>query len=243
MVIDIGNSFSKVGLFDKNILIEYKEFRLFSVDDIKPFFYSKTITNSIISNVSSYDKKVFEFLNMNSNLVLFDAEIKLPFKNKYGSVETIGNDRIALVSQASRLYPHKNVLVIDSGSCITYDFLNDKNEYLGGGISPGLNMKLKALNNQTARLPLVKKTQIKYLIGKSTETSILSGVINGTLGEINYIIEEYKKRYKKIVIILTGGDLNFLFNHIKNGILADPKFLLSGLNILIELNKKEWINI
>lgn len=239
MVIDIGNSFSKVGLFDKNILIEYKEFRLFSVDDIKPFFSSNTITNSIISNVSSYDKKVFEFLNMNSNLVLFDAEIKLPFKNKYGSVETIGNDRIALVSQASRLYPDKNVLVIDSGSCITYDFLNDKNEYLGGGISPGLNMKLKALNNQTARLPLVKKTQIKYLIGKSTETSILSGVINGTLGEINYIIEEYKKRYKKIVIILTGGDLNFLFNHIKNGILADPKFLLSGLNILIELNKKE----
>lgn len=243
MVVDIGNSFSKVGLFDKNILIEYKEFRLFSVDDIKPFFSSKTITNSIISNVSSYDKKVFEFLNMNSNLVLFDTEIKLPFKNKYGSVETIGNDRIALVSQASRLYPDKNVLVIDSGSCITYDFLNDKNEYLGGGISPGLNMKLKALNNQTARLPLVKKTQIKYLIGKSTETSILSGVINGTLGEINYIIEEYKKRYKKIVIILTGGDLNFLFNHIKNGILADPKFLLSGLNILIELNKKEWINI
>ena len=239
MVIDIGNSFSKVGLFDKNILIEYKEFKLFSVDDIKSFFSSKTITNSIISNVSSYDKKVFEFLNMNSNLVLFDTEIKLPFKNKYGSVETIGNDRIALVSQASRLYPDKNVLVIDSGSCITYDFLNDKNEYLGGGISPGLNMKLKALNNQTARLPLVKKTQIKYLIGKSTETSILSGVINGTLGEINYIIEEYKKRYKKIVIILTGGDLNFLFNHIKNGILADPKFLLSGLNILIELNKKE----
>lgn len=239
MVVDIGNSFSKVGLFDKNILIEYKEFRLFSVDDIKPFFSSNTITNSIISNVSSYDKKVFEFLNMNSNLVLFDTEIKLPFKNKYGSVETIGNDRIALVSQASRLYPDKNVLVIDSGSCITYDFLNDKNEYLGGGISPGLNMKLKALNNQTARLPLVKKTQIKYLIGKSTETSILSGVINGTLGEINYIIEEYKKRYKKIVIILTGGDLNFLFNHIKNGILADPKFLLSGLNILIELNKKE----
>ena len=132
MVIDIGNSFSKVGLFDKNILIEYKEFRLFSVDDIKPFFSSKTITNSIISNVSSYDKKVFEFLNTNSNLVLFDAEIKLPFKNKYGSVETIGNDRIALVSQASRLYPDKNVLVIDSGSCITYDFLNDKNEYLGG---------------------------------------------------------------------------------------------------------------
>ena len=239
MVIDIGNSFSKVGLFDKNILIEYKEFKLFSVDDIKSFFSSKTITNSIISNVSSYDKKVFEFLNMNSNLVLFDAEIKLPFKNKYGSVETIGNDRIALVSQASRLYPDENVLVIDSGSCITYDFLNDKNEYLGGGISPGLNMKLKALNNQTARLPLVKKTQIKYLIGKSTETSILSGVINGTLGEINYIIEEYKKRYKKIVIILTGGDLNFLFNHIKNGILADPKFLLSGLNLLIELNKKQ----
>ena len=132
MVIDIGNSFSKVGLFDKNILIEYKEFKLFSVDDIKSFFSSKTITNSIISNVSSYDKKVFEFLNMNSNLVLFDAEIKLPFKNKYGSVETIGNDRIALVSQASRLYPDKNVLVIDSGSCITYDFLNDKNEYLGG---------------------------------------------------------------------------------------------------------------
>ena len=239
MVIDIGNSFSKVGLFDKNILIEYKEFKLFSVDDIKSFFSSKTITNSIISNVSSYDKKVFEFLNMNSNLVLFDAEIKLPFKNKYGSVETIGNDRIALVSQASRLYPDKNVLVIDSGSCITYDFLNDKNEYLGGGISPGLNMKLKALNNQTAKLPLVKKTQIKYLIGKSTETSILSGVINGTSGEINYIIEEYKKRYKKIVIILTGGDLNFLFNHLKNGILADPKFLLSGLNILIELNNKE----
>lgn len=239
LVIDIGNSFSKVGVFDKNILIKYKEFKIFSVDDIKTFFSYTKITNSIISNVSNPDKKVFDFLNRNSNLVLFDSELKLPFKNKYYSLETIGNDRIALVSQASNLYPNKNVLIIDLGSCITYDFLNEKNEYLGGGISPGLNMKLKALNDQTAKLPLVKKTKIEYLIGESTECSILSGVVNGTRGEINFIIEEYKKRYKKIVIILTGGDSKFLFNHIKNGILAEPKFLLSGLNFLIDLNKKE----
>ena len=171
-------------------------------------------------------------------MVNFNSKLKIPFTNKYSSVETLGNDRVGLVSQASKLYSNKNILIIDIGTSITYDFLNEKNEYLGGSISPGLTMRFKALNNQTHNLPLAEKIKIDSFIGSSTNSSIISGVINGTLGEINYISNLYKNKFKKIMIILTGGDSKFLFNHIKNGILADSNFLLSGLNLLLELNKK-----
>ena len=238
LVVDSGNSFSKVGLFENNVIIDRFQFKKLTLNNIEKIFYQRKITNSIFSNVGEPNNKVLKFLRQNSNLVNFNSKLKIPFTNKYRSIETLGSDRIGLVSQASKLYSNKNILIIDIGTSITYDFLNEKNEYLGGNISPGLNMKFKALNNQTHNLPLVEKIKINSIIGSSTKSSVISGVINGTLGEINYISNLYKNKFKKIMIILTGGDSKFLFNHIKNGILADSNFLLSGLNVLLELNKK-----
>lgn len=239
LVVDSGNSFSKLGLFENNVIIDRFQFKKLTLNNIEKIFYQRKITNSIFSNVGEPNNKVLKFLGKNSNLVNFNSKLKIPFTNKYRSIETLGSDRIGLVSQASKLYSNKNILIIDIGTSITYDFLNKKNEYLGGNISPGLNMKFKALNNQTHNLPLVEKIKINSIIGSSTKSSVISGVINGTLGEINYISNLYKNKFKKIMIILTGGDSKFLFNHIKNGILADSNFLLSGLNLLLELNKKQ----
>ena len=238
LVVDSGNSFSKVGLFENDAIIDRFQFKKLTLNDIEQIFFQRKIKNSIFSNVGEPNNKVLKFLRQNSNLVNFNSKLKIPFTNKYSSVDTLGNDRVGLVSQASKLYSNKNILIIDIGTSITYDFLNEKNEYLGGSISPGLSMRFKALNNHTHNLPLAEKIKIDSFIGSSTNSSIISGVINGTLGEINYISNLYKNKFKKIMIILTGGDSNFLFNHIKNGILADSNFLLSGLNLLLELNKK-----
>ncbi|MBT5857451.1 MAG: type III pantothenate kinase, partial [Flavobacteriaceae bacterium] len=157
----------------------------------------------------------------------------------YSTKSTLGKDRIALVSAASIEFSNENVLIIDIGSCITYDFKNFNNDYLGGSISPGINMRYMSLNDQTANLPLLSRKNIKNFIGKSTEDSIHSGVINGVVKELNGVIEQYKNEFKEIRIILTGGDSKFLLNSIKNTIFAHSNFLLVGLNFLVEMNKKE----
>ena len=128
------------------------------------------------------------------------------------------------------------MLIIDAGSCITYDFKNFKNEYLGGGISPGISMRFKSLNSFTANLPLISSTNSFKLVGDTTKSSLISGVMNGTVSEINGIIKQYFEEFKNIKIILTGGDSNFLRKRIKNSIFADQNFLLKGLNKLLEDN-------
>uniref|UniRef100_UPI0030D97038 type III pantothenate kinase n=1 Tax=uncultured Salegentibacter sp. TaxID=259320 RepID=UPI0030D97038 len=148
-------------------------------------------------------------------------------------------DRLALVAAGALKYQNKNLLVIDAGTCITFDFKNDKNEYLGGAISPGLQMRLKALHNFTAKLPLVKLEENITLIGDSTKNSILSGVLNGVAAELDGIIDRYKADYKYLTIILTGGDSQILSKRVKNGIFANPNFLLEGLNYILEFNKTQ----
>jgi type III pantothenate kinase len=168
--------------------------------------------------------------------LLVSNQLKIPFKNLYKSKNTLGQDRLALVSAAAFNFPNENVLIVDVGSCITYDFKNNNNEYLGGGISPGISMRFKSLNTFTSNLPLIDFDNIHKLIGNNTKNSINSGVINGTISEINGIIQQYCEEFKNIRIILTGGDSNFLLKRIKNSIFADQNFLLVGLNKLLEDN-------
>ena len=238
LIIDIGNSLLKVGVFKNNNLIIFGEFNEDYFSNVKSILDKHPITHSIVSNVSQSNNKLIELLSNKTNLIKFNSSLKLPFKNCYKSKKTLGKDRIALISNASNEYPKENVLLIDLGTCITFDFLNNKNEYLGGSISPGLRMRYKSLNNYTANLPLIDPKEIDYFIGKNTEDSIHSGVINGIISELNNSIDKYKSQYKEIKIILTGGDAKFLFKKIKNSILANSNFLIFGLNFLIELNKK-----
>ncbi|MBC8296670.1 MAG: type III pantothenate kinase [Flavobacteriaceae bacterium] len=238
LALDIGNSFLKAGIFKNNNLINYYEFNREYYSNIKSILDKTPITHSIASNVSESNNKLIELLSNKTNLIKFNSSLKVPFKNCYQTKNTLGKDRIALVSNASKEYPKENVLLIDLGSCITFDFLNSKNEYLGGSISPGLSMRYKSLNSYTANLPLINPKEIDYFIGRNTEDSIHSGIINGIVGELNSAIDKYKSQFKEIRIILTGGDSKFLFNRIKNSIFANSNFLILGLNFLIELNKK-----
>ena len=238
LVVDIGNSSLKVAIFDKKLMTSKFIYTNQSLIIFSDLFKNNVIDNCLISNVSTIDKNILDFLKINSNLFSINESINLPFINLYKTKNTLGHDRIALVSAAAIDFPDQNILIIDTGTCITYDFKNSENEYLGGGISPGIQMRFKSLNSQTSKLPLSTINLDYKLIGDDTNSSINSGVVHGVISEINGIINQYQERFKNIRIILTGGDSNFLLKKIKNTIFADQNFLLKGLNYLLEINIK-----
>ena len=236
LILDVGNSLLKIALFKKSQLIQKFKFTENYKRNIEDIISENNVTHSIISNVGRIDDSIINILKESTNLLLVSNQLKFPFKNLYKSKNTLGQDRLALVSAAAFKFPKENVLIVDAGSCITYDFKNNNNEYLGGGISPGILMRFKSLNTFTSNLPLIDFDSIHQLIGNNTKNSINSGVINGTISEINGIIQHYCEGFKNIRIILTGGDSNFLLKRIKNSIFADQNFLLVGLNKLLEDN-------
>ena len=236
LILDVGNSLLKIALFKKSELIQKFKFSENYIRNIEDIISNNNVTHSIISNVGRIDDSIINILKESTNLLLVSNQLKIPFKNLYKSKNTLGQDRLALVSAAAFKFPKENVLIVDAGSCITYDFKNNNNEYLGGGISPGISMRFKSLNTFTSNLPLIDFDSIYQLIGNNTKNSITSGVVNGTISEINGIIQQYREKFKNIRIILTGGDSNFLLKRIKNTIFADRNFLLIGLNKLLEDN-------
>ena len=237
LVIDIGNTLLKAAIFKNNLLIVSIEFKDNFELNIESVLDKYPITHSIVSNVSNFNEGLNYLLSIRTKQILFYESIKIPFTNSYSTISTLGKDRIALVSAASKEFSKENVLIIDLGSCITYDFKNSKNYYLGGSISPGIHMRYKSLNDYTANLPLLNFKNITNFVGKSTEESIHSGVVNGVVQEVNGTISQYKDEFKEIKIILTGGDSKFLLKKIKNTIFAHSNFLLVGLNFLVESNK------
>lgn len=238
LVIDVGNTLVKFGVFENGALI----FKLASsksdfVDSLSKISTSyPLIKHTIVSSVGNLTEEQFEYLKVKYSFHNLDHNTKLPFNNKYATPNTLGVDRIALVSAASNQFPNKNVLVIDVGTAITYDFINSSNDYLGGAISLGIRMRYKALNNYTAKLPLLEMKSSELLIGNTTESSLHSGVFNGVINEIDGFIEAYKNKFDDLTVILTGGDAHFLRDSIKNDIFANQNFLLIGLNYILEFN-------
>ena len=196
----------------------------------------KSIDKGIISSVGKLTINNIEKLNSKIKLIELNHKLKFPFNNLYKTPKTLGVDRLALVSASVRDFSNSNVLIIDAGTCITYDFITQENNYLGGAISPGLLTRYKSLNNLTANLPLLKPKTFKNIIGNSTVQSIHSGVVNGVLLEIDGVIEQYNKKYQDLTVILTGGDSKFLSKQLKNSIFANSNFLLEGLNYILEYN-------
>lgn len=239
LIIDVGNTLVKLAVFKNNSLT-------FKKSCIKADFLSTlgevsvsypNIIDVIVSSVGNFsDGELLELKNRYKVFVLTHKD-PIPFKNKYASPETLGVDRIALVSAAVDQFPNKNVLVIDAGTCITYDFINFENEYLGGAISPGIKMRYQSLKLLTDKLPLLEPKNIDKYIGNSTEISIHIGVTQGVVSEIEGFISWYKENYKELTIILTGGDANYLLDSLKNDIFATSNFLLEGLNYILEYNK------
>ena len=239
LVIDIGNTSVKLHLFDndeKIISETLNENTLISTLSSLSIKYS--IQNVIISSVTSNYKIELSKIFRNSNLYdLSDDKIKLPFINTYKNSGSLGQDRVALISSAVSNYQNQNNLVIDLGTCITYDFIDLNGTYLGGAISPGITTRYKSLNQNTSNLPLLEFENIEKILGLTTNESIQIGVYNGIIGEINHYISTLKKSYSEFNIIITGGDSIFLLNKIKNAIFADQDFLASGLNYIIKLNQ------
>ncbi len=238
LVIDVGNTFIKFGVFGVQQLKHKKSCEkndfLLVLEEVSQSF--PDIKNTIIASVGKLEKEHLAKLELLYDVLQLDQHTKVPFFNKYSTPTTLGVDRIAVISAAAQQFTNKNVLVIDAGTCITYDFINSKNEYFGGAISPGITLRYQALNSFTAKLPLLEAQHPQNLIGNSTVSSIHSGVVNGILFEIDGIIETYKKEFTDLTVILTGGDTHFLRDSIKNDIFANSNFLLEGLNQILEYN-------
>lgn len=239
LIIDVGNSWVKMAVYNDRQILHHKSMLQ---EDLKREVqkvmraYPK-IAHSMLAAVTPVANEVIDLLKKNSETHVLHGASRLPFKNKYGTPDTLGLDRIALVAAASEAYPNTNVLIIDAGSCITYDFLNARGEYMGGAISPGIAMRYKSLNAFTANLPELEKTDTAELVGNSTDSSIHSGILNGVVSEVDGMIASYRSEYSKVTVILTGGDGQFLSKRLKNTIFAHSNFLLEGLNYLLELNK------
>ena len=239
LIVDVGNTRTKLALYQEDKFIEliistHKQ----ANTKIESLLKKRNILHVIISSVGHPDSINEELFRTVKTLISLDHNTNIPFKNKYKSPKTLGVDRIALVSAAAIQYPKENVLVIDAGTCITYDILNKRNEYLGGAISPGINIRYKSLNDYTANLPLLDIANFS-LIGKNTNESIQSGILNGVIQEIEGVIEQYRDKYSTLTVVLTGGNANFLAKKLKSSIFANPNFLLEGLNSILIHNIDE----
>jgi type III pantothenate kinase len=238
LVLDVGNSNVKMAVFNNNKL-HYREIlkpNLNLNSFLKAIKSFPEIMNVIISSVSEINVDVYSYLNTNYKVIDINNQLKFPFENCYQTPNTLGRDRLALAAAASFYYPNRNVLIIDAGTCITYDLINASNQYLGGGISPGITMRYKSLNYFTSRLPLVDSKNDSTLIGTDTNKSIKSGVINGVVSEIDGIISQYMMEFDDLTVVLSGGDSEFLSMQLKNSIFANSNFLLEGLNYLLQFN-------
>ncbi len=239
LVIDIGNTRIKTALFDGH---RFDNTAIFSTEEeLKTFVLSKknVVKYAILSTVTTNYAELLNFLNTQFPTNLFSSETAIPLSNKYKSASTLGSDRLAAAIGANHLFPNENVLVIDSGTCLKFNFVNNQNEFIGGSISPGLQMRLKALNHFTGRLPLVSlEAGYSDFIGKNTNESILAGVLLGFIAEARGFIELYHAKFPDLKIILTGGDSEILEKELKMSIFAEPFLILKGLNTIIAHNHK-----
>lgn len=231
LVIDAGNTSIKAGLFQNHAQVEKHNFE--NIDAFAQWASQKTFAYAIISSVSESEEHLKECIHAEQSTYLFGNHLRIPLINTYKTPETLGKDRLAGAIGASRLFPEQNCLIIDAGTCITYDFVEKSGSYLGGAISPGLYMRFKALQHFTSRLPLIAPQSQASLIGRNTTESILSGVVNGIKFELEKTIEEYEERFPDLKVVMCGGDTHFFESIIKEGIFAFPDLVLHGLNFTL----------
>jgi len=233
---DFGNTRRKLGVFTNEVIEKVIVLADDSLETMRELIEKYRPERSILSSVIDHDPALEEFLAKHTQYHRLSHLTKLSFTTLVGKPETIGADRLALLAAAVRFYPKKNNLIIALGTCITYNFIDKYHRFAGGGISPGMEMRLKALNHYTAKLPIVEADSNVPLIGYDTATNILSGVVLGMVYEIDGFIDEYAKKFDNFNVVLTGGDMVHLGSHLKNKIFADPELIFKGLYAISELN-------
>jgi type III pantothenate kinase len=237
LVADFGNTLQKIARFRGEERVDITVFQKISAEQLIQYLLEKgPFSSGILSSVISLSDELKAVFDSLPAFIELDHMTKVPVQIDYKTPETLGRDRIALAVGAAARFPGHNVLVIDAGTCITFDLVTASGKYPGGAISPGIGMRLQALHTFTGRLPLVQQQEFNTLIGTSTTESILSGVMNGVTEEINGIVECYRARYPDLKVILTGGDQEFLHGKLKSNIFAVPELLLQGLNKILDHN-------
>jgi len=238
LIIDIGNTLVKLAVFNNDRADTIEHLPSIDTESLQNLLAKyPEIKSSIISSVRNYPAELDRWLENHFYHIRLSPSTPLPFNNKYNTPETLGKDRIAAAAAALKIFPGNHVLVIDAGTSITYDLITADKNYLGGGISPGIQMRFKALNTFTDKLPLIGDIVGTPLIGTDTKTSIMSGVLNGVLAEVEGIIKRYSEQYKPLKIIISGGDYKYFDKKLKNSIFATPNIVMQGLIEILRFNE------
>ncbi len=239
LCIDCGNTRTKVGVFKDDALIFTEEYTLFGIAEFIDLKKRYPFAAGIMSNVAAKNEDIETFLEQNLPFFIsLNERTKLPVTNLYEQPKTLGKDRIAAVVGALALKPGRDLLVIDAGTAITYDFLDASAAYHGGNIAPGLRMRARSLHAFTQRLPEVEPDENFGLLGKNTTDAILNGVMYGVVFEINGYFDTLKIKYPELSIFLTGGDANYFVSKLKSPIFAEKYLVLTGLNRILQFNVK-----
>ncbi len=236
LVIDAGNSRVKVAVFSSGEIMHQVAHDKLSLPILKSLIHDFKPVATILSSVVNMDDVVVATIKTLQKSIVLNELTPLPFKNEYTTPETLGHDRLANAAGAFCIFPNKNALIIDAGTCLKFDFITEKGAYLGGAISPGLSMRYQSLQHFTDRLPLLEPVESAQLTGNSTESSIHSGVLNGVIAEIEGFSSQYEKAFVNVQLILTGGDVRFFLNHLKKSIFASPELTLKGLQSILQFN-------
>lgn len=236
LCLDFGNTRQKAALFVNGTLREIFYLQDNAASHLQQLVQQHGVQASILSSVINHNPGIEEVLAATTRFHKLSNASRLPFTIPVGKPETVGADRLAIAAAAVHLFPRRHNLVIALGSCITYNFINKEHELMGGSISPGMEMRFKAMHQFTAKLPLVKGEWNVPLIGYDTATNLKSGVIYGMAKEMDGMIDEYRQRFSNFNVLLTGGDLGFFEPHIKNKIFADPDLIFKGLYAISQVS-------
>lgn len=236
LAIDIGNTRTKIGIFNQQELITLLTYDAGTEINLNKIIENYNIEKSIIAATTAIPEYISSALAHLPKHLNFNHYTQIPFTNLYASKETLGLDRIALIAAAQAKFPGQHSLVIGCGTCITFNFINSQQEFLGGSIHPGLKMRLKAMHQFTGKLPMVELTDTAQLIGNDTLSNMISGVVYAAAREIDGMIDDYLVKFPQMNVIITGGDAELLVSRLKNKIFVLPNFTLIGLNHILDYN-------
>lgn len=241
LCIDQGNSRTKVALFKDGRIVKNLIYKSFTSADVERLFSLYPITDSIVSSVANIEPAVVNALHrLSKHFILFDHLTPLPIANYYQTPDTLGHDRIASAVGASYLCPDKNLLIVDAGSAVTYDFVSADRKFMGGNIAPGIKMRLTVLNQMTKKLPRieVEENALRPLFGKNTHEAIAAGVVRGIIFEVKGYMRALKEQNISYEVYVTGGHAPYILSAMKSEVRSEPHLVLIGLNCILEYNKE-----
>lgn len=237
LIIDLGNSNVKIAVYDGEEMIDFvRQPKHYILDIIRKCLIDYPINKAIVSHTSDLSNNVFEALKGLDLVLDFSWETPIPIRLDYTSLSTLGRDRIAGAVACYKMYPNQRSIFVDMGTCITKNVVNEEGIFLGGNISPGIDMRLKSMHTFTSRLPKVEAKAPENVIGKSTEEALQNGAVRGSIDEIEHFILREKEQFGRINVILTGGNADFFVNLSNIKIFVAPFLVLTGLNEILNYN-------